>query len=128
MDEREPIPESARNERVPMIRVRVLGSSDIPQVLRINIASRPAVAGLDEKEIARLLALQNHHFVALNGDNRVVGYALAFSRDAAYDGEEFLVFRAAISERGLAPKVAAKVSPVPGTVVYLFGEVNGRCG
>ncbi len=51
-----------------MIRIRPLGPTDAPHVLRINAASRPAVAALDEKEIARLLVPRNPHLVALNGD------------------------------------------------------------
>lgn len=91
-------PTSFNRSRLHVIQVRPLRSSDVAQVLRINAASRPAVAELDRPEIARLLALPNQHLVALNGESRIVAYALAFSRDAAYDGEEFLVFRSAISE------------------------------
>jgi len=61
-------------------------------VLALNLASRPTVAPLDPQELSRLVSLPHEHRVATRGDE-VVGYLLAFPRDAPYDGEEFLAFR-----------------------------------
>src|SRR4029453_230738 len=47
----------------------------------------------DDSELRRLCALPNHHLVAEQIDSLLVGYLLAFDREAAYDGEEFRKFR-----------------------------------
>ena len=62
------------------------------RVLAINAASRPAVAPLDTQELKRLLSFAVNSLVAIRGEE-VVGYVLAISRIAEYDGEEFLEFR-----------------------------------
>jgi len=66
-------------------------------ILRINRDSRPGVAALDAAELQRLQSLSARHRVAVADDGRVAGYALAFDRDAAYDGEEFLALRKLLS-------------------------------
>jgi len=70
-------------------------SAHAAEILRINAAGRPGVAALDAVELQRLQSLSGLHRVAIAaGDaNRVAGYLLAFDREAAYDGEEFLAFR-----------------------------------
>jgi uncharacterized protein len=72
--------------------LRAMHERDAQRVLAINLESRPGVAPLDKPELLRLLALPHQHLVATRGDE-VVGYLLAFPRDAPYDGEEFLLFR-----------------------------------
>ena len=79
-----------------MVNVRALHERDGLQVLAINRESRPGVAALEEAELARLLSLPQAHLVATRG-SEVVGYLLAFHRDAPYDGEEFLALRAILS-------------------------------
>ncbi len=79
-----------------MLTVRELVPSDRDAVLRINAASRPGVAALDDPELARLMALRGHHLVA-ERDGHVAGYALTFLREALYDGEEFELFRRRLS-------------------------------
>lgn len=81
-----------------MISVRTLAPRDFAQVVRINTQNRPNVAPLDDAELERLTALPNHHLVAEGEGGMVVGYVLAFGREAAYDGEEFLAFRASTAE------------------------------
>ena len=81
-----------------MIGIRGLAARDFAEVVRINAQSRPNVAQLDETELWRLIALPNHHLVAEREGGGLVAYALAFGREAAYDGEEFLALRAAIAD------------------------------
>lgn len=73
--------------------------SDYREILAINAAARPGVAALDEAELHRLAALSDRHFVASDIANQVVGYLLAFPREANYEGEEFCEFHAAIEQR-----------------------------
>lgn len=78
--------------RAFMIKVRHLSMDDRYEVLRINAAARPAVAALDDIELARLLGLPNHHLVATNSAGTVLAYILAFDANSSYDGEEFQEF------------------------------------
>ncbi len=73
--------------------IRSLSVSDFEAVLRINVQGLPGVATLDESELARLMALPNHHLVVESANSLIVGYALAFDDDAPYDGEEFQTFK-----------------------------------
>ena len=75
-----------------MLSLRSLRLADGVQVLALNAGARPHVAALDDTEFNRLVALSRAHLVTLEG-KRIVGYALTFARDDAYDGEEFLEFR-----------------------------------
>jgi len=84
--------------RLHVISIRALTARDSPQVLRINVSSRPGVAPLNDEELARLLALPNEHLVATEDNDSVLGYVLAFHWEAPYDGKEFLLLRSAISE------------------------------
>jgi hypothetical protein len=81
-----------------VITIRAMTREDSPQVLRINASSQPHVAPLNERELGRLLALHNEHLVAIENTEPALGYALAFHREASYDGEEFLVLRSALAE------------------------------
>ena len=81
-----------------MARVRAMTERDGSDVLRINAASRPGVSPLDEGELARLRALSALHLVAVDAQERVVGYALVLPRGAAYDGEEFHALERALPE------------------------------
>jgi predicted GNAT superfamily acetyltransferase len=76
---------------------RAMRATDGAQILAINRAGQPGVAALGSPELARLLSLPHEHLVATCGGD-VVGYLLAFHRDAPYDGEEFLTFRQLFSE------------------------------
>ncbi len=76
-----------------MLSVRALVGTDGPGVLRINSDGHPGVARLDDLELRRLCTLPNHHLVAEDTNSLLVGYILAFDREAAYDGEEFRRFR-----------------------------------
>jgi uncharacterized protein len=81
-----------------VITIRAMTPEDSPQVLRINASSQPHVAPLTETELGRLMALPNEHLVAIESSESALGYALAFRREALYDGEEFLVLRSALAE------------------------------
>ena len=81
-----------------MITVRAMTTEDSQQVLRINAGSQPHVAPLNERELGRLMALPNEHLVAIENGESALGYTLAFHREAPYDGEEFLLLRAALAE------------------------------
>ena len=61
-------------------------------MLRINAASRPAVAPLGDAELRRRLACGGLHLVAEADDRSVAGYALTFANGDPYDGEEFRYF------------------------------------
>lgn len=84
------------SDRLHVISIRTMTIKDLPDVLRVNAASRPGVAPLNAEELVRLLTLPNEHLVAC--DQSALGYLLAFDRDAPYDGEEFWALRSAISE------------------------------
>lgn len=43
------------------------------------------------------MEISGHHLAAVRADGTLAGYALAFSKEQAYDGEEFLALRAAIA-------------------------------
>lgn len=77
--------------------IRTLAPADWSPVLLLNSRARPNVAALDDAELARLDALSDAHVVVLEGD-AILGYALTFARDDAYDGEEFLTFRSQIAQ------------------------------
>lgn len=76
-----------------MFTIRALGGNDGSGVFRINSDGHPGVAHLDAAELRRLCALPNLHLVAEDIASGLVGYVLAFDRDAPYDGEEFRQFR-----------------------------------
>ncbi len=78
------------------MKIRPLQHDDSEAVLRINAAAGAAVARLDLPELSRLMAISALHLAAVNSSGAVAGYALAFSNEHAYDGEEFLTFRASI--------------------------------
>jgi predicted GNAT superfamily acetyltransferase len=80
-----------------MIETRAMSPTDAAQVLAINRAGQPGVAALEARELSRLLSPPHEHLVATRGTD-VVGYLLAFHRDAPYEGEEFLAFRRLFSE------------------------------
>lgn len=75
--------------------IRTLAPADWARVLVLNSGALPNVAALDDAELGRLHALSDAHIVALEGDV-ILGYALTFTHDDAYDGEEFLTFRSRI--------------------------------
>lgn len=80
-----------------MTSIRPLDPDDFEQVLSLNAGAQPNVFLLDRAELARLQLLSRSHIVVAQSQV-VLGYALAFSRADAYDGEEFLVLRSLISE------------------------------
>ena len=69
--------------------IRGLEDADHPALLQINAANVPAVARLDARELRRLADIGDLHQVAVDGDQTIVGYLLAFASSDAYDGEEF---------------------------------------
>jgi uncharacterized protein len=77
--------------------IRALVPADNIQVLSLNERARPHVAPLDDAELERLQALSQTHLVAEEGEV-VLGYALAFARGDAYDGEEFVTLRSLIPQ------------------------------
>ena len=76
-----------------MLSIRSLSVADFQAVVRINVQGLPGVAALDEPELARLMAMPNHHLVVENVSTVIVGYALVLDHDAPYDGEEFQAFK-----------------------------------
>jgi predicted GNAT superfamily acetyltransferase len=78
--------------------IRRLQAADHAAVLRINDASVPAVARLDEHELQRLAAIGELHRVAVDDQGIVLGYMLAFASDEPYDGSEFRHFNARLSQ------------------------------
>ena len=96
--------------------VRAMVSGDKAQVLLLNAGARPHVAPLDDAELTRLCSLSDAHLVAAAGDV-VVGYTLNFADDAAYDGEEFLVFGSLIARPFVYIDQVVVLSSVRGTGV-----------
>jgi predicted GNAT superfamily acetyltransferase len=84
-------------EREKMISIRRLMPEDSIQVLSLNATAQPHVALLDSAELERLQALSQAHLVAEEAQV-ILGYALTFSRDDAYDGEEFVTLRTLIPQ------------------------------
>lgn len=84
--------------RPDVIAIRALSPADGADVLRINAAAGAGVFQLDPPELSRLTHMSSLHLVAARAGGAVAGYALAFSSDDAYDGEEFLAFRSSIDE------------------------------
>jgi predicted GNAT superfamily acetyltransferase len=80
-----------------MFSIRTLVPADNVQVLSLNARARPHVALLDGAELERLHALSQVHLVAEEGEV-MLGYALAFARGDAYDGEEFVTLRSLIPQ------------------------------
>lgn len=76
-----------------MFKVLSLQPGDAEAVLRLNAAATPAVFALDASELARLMAISGLHLSVTGMDSALAGYALAFSHDQSYDGEEFLALR-----------------------------------
>lgn len=70
-------------------------ASDREVVLRLNAAGVPGVALLDAEEFHRLCGLPNLHLICKGADGLPIGYLLAFSSGADYDGEEFRAFETA---------------------------------
>jgi predicted GNAT superfamily acetyltransferase len=79
-----------------LLSIRALAPADAARVMALNSSAQPHVALLDRFELARLLALSDAHLAVVDGPN-VVGYALVFQGNSAYDGEEFLAFRSQLS-------------------------------
>jgi predicted GNAT superfamily acetyltransferase len=80
-----------------MFSIRKLVPSDTAQILSLNAKAQPHVAHLDGIELERLQSLSQAHLVA-EADEAVLGYALAFDRNDAYDGEEFVALRSLIPQ------------------------------
>lgn len=81
-----------------MIAIRRISDADHADVLKINEASRPAVAALAPADLRRLRVLGGLHLVAEADDQTVVGYALSFANGDSYDGEEFRYFAARLHQ------------------------------
>ena len=81
-----------------MLTIRSLEHDDITEVLRLNAEAVPAVFRLDHSEICRLMGISKLHLAATRLDGTLAGYALAFSKEESYDGEEFLALQLSISE------------------------------
>ena len=80
-----------------MLSIRKLAPSDNAQILSLNAKAQPHVAHLDAKELHRLQTLSQVHLVA-EQDEAIIGYALAFDRNDAYDGEEFMALRSILPQ------------------------------
>jgi len=83
--------------RPKALAIRPLVPADDEQILSLNASAQPNVALLDRAELCRLRALSDGHVVAAQ-EGVILGYALTFCRDDAYDGEEFLMLRAMIPQ------------------------------
>lgn len=77
--------------------VRPMTREDEAEVLHLNGAAAPHVARLDAAELQRLRPLSSSHLV-VEERGMLLGYALVFAMSDHYDGEEFQVFKAELSE------------------------------
>lgn len=82
--------------RMPAI--RPLAAEDCLALLRLNQENHPAVAPLNEDELANMLAFEGTHRVATDEQGAVVGYLLSFPSESKYDDTEFCWFRQRLSE------------------------------
>jgi predicted GNAT superfamily acetyltransferase len=80
-----------------MLTIRPLRHDDTPAVLGLNGAAAPAVFRLDLPELSRLMAISPLHLAAVQSDGTLAGYALAFSSEQPYDGEEFIALRSSMA-------------------------------
>ena len=80
-----------------MLTIRSLQHDDIAAVLRLNAQAVPAVFRLDHSEISRLMEISRLHLAAARPDGTLAGYALAFSWEQSYDGEEFRALQSSIA-------------------------------
>jgi len=78
--------------------IRYLSNTDSQDVLRMNAAAGSAVFQLDLTEFERLMTISTLHLAVECSSDTITGYVLAFSKDQAYDGEEYLTFRSSIVE------------------------------
>ena len=79
------------------VHIRQMRAGDFADILKINAASSPSVAKLNDAELGRLAALASLALVATDSV-RVVGYVLAMSSSDIYEGEEFQSFLARFDE------------------------------
>lgn len=105
--------------------IRPMTPADAARVLALNATARPNVAPLDDVELARLRDLSTHHIVAVNGE-AMLGYALCFAQDDAYDGEEFAVLNARLARPFLYVDQVVVAAAARGSGVgrHLYGALE----
>jgi predicted GNAT superfamily acetyltransferase len=79
------------------VAIRPCIALDFDSILGINAAGAPNVALVDRTELLRLTSMSGV-FVVAETPAGIVGYLLAMSSSANYDGEEFQHFRAALEQ------------------------------
>jgi uncharacterized protein len=86
-----------KSSAVPEIAIRLATAADAPFVLRINEDAAPGVSRLTPFELTALGVVATPFLVAEVAD-RVVGYLIAMTSDAVYEGDEFSWFRSSIGD------------------------------
>jgi predicted GNAT superfamily acetyltransferase len=84
-----------------VIEVRDSNGAAEASLLRINSHAQPHVALLNASEVRRLVGLGARVVVAIDDDQREIGYAILIASECRYDGEEFSHFRERATERFL---------------------------
>ena len=83
---------------LPPWTLRPLTPTDHGALLRLNAENQPAVAAVEARDLPWLLAGDGHYLVAVDSNERVVGYLLAFSRESNYGDTEIDELRRLIAE------------------------------
>src|SRR5205085_2386963 len=83
---------------VGALAIRPPAEADWPRLLQLNRDNCPAVARLDEEDLARLVELDGCQLVAEDKQGTIAGYLLSFSSESVYDDSEFRWFRQRLSK------------------------------
>lgn len=75
------------------ISIRLASRDDIAAIQRINEMGQPGVSQLTAGELEAVATGATHCWVAVDAEQTVVGYLIAYRESDAYDGEEFIWFQ-----------------------------------
>lgn len=76
--------------------IRAAVETDLEAIVRINRAGRPGVAALERADLQAILASDGELLVHIEAGH-CLGYAITYTDEVDYDGEEFAWFRRHIS-------------------------------
>ncbi len=114
------------------VSIRQIRAEDFAAILKINAESSPHVAKLNKEELRQQVALASIAWVATDS-GRIVGYLVAMSNSAVYEGEAFRSFLATLPERFMyidqvAVSVAARGASVASQMYARPGTSESGAG